>query len=76
MPPWINPYLLVAMLVSFGLHFLILYVPALASIFSIVPLSWEEWMLVLAFSVPVVFIDEVLKALARGVFHRLPGNKA
>ena len=30
MPPWANPWLLVAMFVSFGLHFLILYVPFLA----------------------------------------------
>lgn len=28
MPPWANPWLLVAMLVSFGLHFLIMFVVA------------------------------------------------
>ena len=71
MPPWVNPYLLVAMAVSFGLHFLILYVPAMANIFSIVPLSFEEWMLVLAFSAPVILIDEVLKFAARNYMHRL-----
>jgi len=65
MPPWVNPYLLVAMCVSFGLHFVILYVPALASIFSIVPLSVEEWKLVLLFSAPVVLLDEVLKFFGR-----------
>ena len=37
MPPWKNPWLLLAMAVSFGLHFVILYVPVLAQVFSIVP---------------------------------------
>jgi len=65
MPPWANPYLLLAMAVSFGLHFVILYVPAFAAIFSIVPLTWNDWMLTLAFSFPVIFIDEILKFFGR-----------
>lgn len=65
MPPWRNPYLLLAMAVSFGLHFVILYVPVLAGIFNIAPLNYDEWMIVLAFSVPVILIDEVLKAVGR-----------
>ena len=65
MPPWINPWLLLAMAGSFGLHFVILYVPSLAQIFSIVPLDFSEWMLVLVFSTPVWLIDEVLKFLGR-----------
>lgn len=68
MPPWTNPWLLVAMVVSIGLHCVILYVPFLASIFSIVPLSLNEWLLVLLWSLPVVLIDEVLKALGRSFF--------
>ncbi|CAN6723799.1 unnamed protein product [Malus baccata var. baccata] len=65
MPPWVNPWLLVAMSVSFGLHFLILYVPFLAQVFGIVPLSLNEWLLVLAVSLPVILIDEVLKLVGR-----------
>ncbi|GJN36258.1 hypothetical protein PR202_gb25101 [Eleusine coracana subsp. coracana] len=65
MPPWVNPWLLVAMSVSFGLHFLILYVPFLAQIFGIVPLSLNEWLLVLLVAFPVVLIDEVLKFVGR-----------
>nr|BCQ84887.1 sarco/endoplasmic reticulum calcium ATPase [Symplocarpus renifolius] len=65
MPPWRNPWLLVAMLVSFGLHILILYVPLLASIFGIVPLSLNEWLLVILVSIPVVLIDEGLKFVGR-----------
>ena len=65
MPPWRNPWLLVAMMVSFGLHILILYVPFLASVFGIVPLSLNEWLLVVLVSFPVVLIDEVLKYVGR-----------
>ncbi|KAI3858175.1 hypothetical protein MKW92_008000 [Papaver armeniacum] len=65
MPPWVNPWLLVAMSVSFGLHFLILYVPFLAQVFGIVPLSLNEWLLVLAVALPVILIDEVLKFIGR-----------
>lgn len=65
MPPWRNPWLLVAMSVSFGLHCLILYVPFLADIFGIVPLSLNEWLLVLSVSAPVILIDEVLKFVGR-----------
>jgi P-type Ca2+ transporter type 2C len=65
MPPWSNPWLLVAMMLSFGLHFLILYVPFLADIFSIVPLSLNEWLLVVLFAAPVILIDEMLKFVGR-----------
>ncbi|XP_024982102.1 calcium-transporting ATPase 4, endoplasmic reticulum-type-like [Cynara cardunculus var. scolymus] len=65
MPPWVNPWLLLAMSVSFGLHFLILYIPFLAQVFGIVPLSVNEWLLVLAVAFPVILIDEILKLIGR-----------
>jgi len=65
MPPWVNPYLLVAMSFSIGVHCLVLYVPFMATVFGVVPLSWPEWQLVLLLSAPVVFIDEVLKFFGR-----------
>lgn len=65
MPPWRNPWLLVAMSVSFGLHCLILYVPFLADVFGIVPLSLNEWVLVILVSAPVILIDEILKFVVR-----------
>ena len=65
MPPWVNPWLLLAMSISFGLHFLILYVPFLAQVFGIVPLSVNEWLLVLAVALPVILIDEILKFVGR-----------
>ena len=74
-PVWTNPWLLAAMAVSFGLHFLILYVPVLADVFSIVPLSFNEWLLVLAYSLPVVLIDEVLKYIGRNVVNVRSGKR-
>ena len=65
MPPWTNPYLIIAMFVSFGMHFVILYVDVLSEMFFVTPLDLNEWKLVLAFSLPVVIIDEVLKFLGR-----------
>lgn len=65
MPPWRNPWLLVAMSFSFGMHCLILYVPFLADVFGIVPLSLNEWFLVILVSAPVILIDEVLKLVGR-----------
>lgn len=70
MPPWANPYLLLAMVVSFGMHFLILYNDFLADMFNVTPLDWNEWMLVMAFSLPVIAIDEVLKFVGRGMSER------
>ncbi|KXZ46192.1 hypothetical protein GPECTOR_46g261 [Gonium pectorale] len=65
MPPWANPWLLCAIAVSVALHCVILYVPFLADVFAIVPLSWPEWQLVLLWSAPVIVIDEVLKFAGR-----------
>lgn len=65
MPPWVNPWLLLAMAVSFGLHFVILYVPFLATIFAIVPLTFAEWEMVMLWSFPVIIFDEILKFVGR-----------
>jgi len=65
MPPWINPLLLAAMALSFGLHFMILHVPALATVFQIAPLSFAQWFVVMKFSLPVILLDELLKWVAR-----------
>jgi hypothetical protein len=40
----------------------------LPQVFSIVPLSLNEWLLVLLFALPVILIDEVLKLLGRHFF--------
>lgn len=65
MTPFVNPYLFAATAVSMGLHFVIVYIPILADIFSICALSMHEWWLVFAFSFPVIIIDEILKVFGR-----------
>ena len=67
MTPFINPYLLLAIAGSIGLHVMIVYVPFMNAIFGIAPLNLYEWGLVLAFSAPVIFIDEILKVIGRAM---------
>ena len=66
-PPHRNLYLVAAIAASFIAHFLILYIPPLATVFSVAPLGWHEWKIVLAFSFPVIVIDEVLKYVGKHV---------
>lgn len=65
MTPLTNPLLIIACFLSLALHMVILYVPFFAGIFSVVPLSKMEWMGVISMSVPVIFLDEVLKMVSR-----------
>merc|ERR1711913_155599 len=65
MPPWVNPYLLMAMALSFSLHFMILYVPMFNVVFNISCLSIDQWIIVFKFSLPVLLVDEALKFVAR-----------
>lgn len=64
-PPWSNKWLLLAIAVSMGLHIAILYTPWLADAFGVVPLSFEDWLLVLVMSLPVIPLDEALKFIGR-----------
>merc|ERR1712226_720834 len=65
MPPWTNPWLILACMGSVLTHFVILYIPVLAKIFAVCPLDWHDWVLVMIFSFPVIIIDEVLKFFGR-----------
>lgn len=67
MPPWSNMWLVGSMALSFTLHFVILYVEVLSAVFQVTPLSVDEWLTVMKFSVPVVLLDEVLKFVARKI---------
>ena len=69
-PPWSNPYLVLAMMGSVLVHFVVLYTPFIASVFSVTPLDWHDWKLVLYFSVPVILVDEALKLYGRWLSRR------
>jgi Ca2+ transporting ATPase len=70
-PPWSNPWLVGAITISMALHCVILYVPWLATTFSVAPLTYQEWRAVLWFSFPVILVDEVLKLISRRFKGRL-----
>ncbi|KAL0272326.1 UNVERIFIED_CONTAM: hypothetical protein PYX00_005347 [Menopon gallinae] len=65
MPPWSNFWLLGSMALSFSLHFVILHVEFLSTVFQVTPLNFDEWITVMKFSIPVVLLDETLKFIAR-----------
>ncbi|CAH1260355.1 unnamed protein product [Diabrotica balteata] len=67
MPPWSNWWLIGSMALSFTLHFVIIYVEVLSVVFQVCPLTVEEWMTVMKFSIPVVLLDETLKFVARKI---------
>ena len=54
LPLWENMMLVYAIMLSMALHFALLYVPFLQSLFSILPLNWNEWKAVLFISAPVM----------------------
>ncbi|KAL8172054.1 hypothetical protein V2J09_023858 [Rumex salicifolius] len=64
-PPWSNLWLVASIILTMFLHTLILYVQPLSILFSVTPLTWEDWKAVLYLSFPVIIIDEVLKFLSR-----------
>ena len=56
-----NPWLLVALGVTFLLHLAALYVPFLQAALHTTGLGWREWALVLAAAVPVFAVPELVK---------------
>ena len=42
--------------------------------FNISALSWDQWMVVLKFSLPVLLVDEALKFVARNYTDGKPGD--
>jgi len=60
-----NPWLIAAIFSTVALHAVILYIPFFNRLFSTQPLNFNDWMLVLIWSLPVIFIDEILKIFSR-----------
>eukprot|EP00456_Euglypha_rotunda_P003019 TRINITY_DN1053_c0_g1_i13.p1 TRINITY_DN1053_c0_g1~~TRINITY_DN1053_c0_g1_i13.p1 ORF type:complete len:777 (+),score=134.65 TRINITY_DN1053_c0_g1_i13:129-2459(+) len=63
--PASNIWVSLAALLSFTLHFIIIYVPVFANIFHVAPLGFEAWYQVLLISFPVFILDETLKFISR-----------
>jgi len=64
-PPWRNKWVLLAIAMSFFLHFVIVYVPFFSKVFHVAALNVEEWSIVLLWSFPVIILDEILKFISR-----------
>ncbi|KAF2265624.1 calcium ATPase [Lojkania enalia] len=75
LPLWENMVLVYAICLSMVLHFALLYIPFLQSLFSVIPLDWSEWQAVLAISAPIILIDEVLKFIERKFYMRTTANQ-
>uniref|UniRef100_H2ZLD5 Calcium-transporting ATPase n=1 Tax=Ciona savignyi TaxID=51511 RepID=H2ZLD5_CIOSA len=75
MPPWKNVWLVGAIVLSLALHFVILHVDPLPMVFQICPLDFTEWLMVLKISLPVIFVDEGLKFVARNYIEVSPDMK-
>jgi Ca2+-transporting ATPase len=60
-----NRYVWAAILASFALLAVIMYVPLLQELFSLVPLTVQDWALIVTWTVPVVLVIELRKLLAR-----------
>ena len=73
LPPWTNMWLIGGISLSMLLHVMILYTPALAPVFSVVPLTAYEWKAVVFLSFPVILVDEALKFVTRN-FMMYPGQ--
>jgi P-type Ca2+ transporter type 2C len=60
-----NPYIWAAIVVSFMLLAIIMYMPYLQGLFNIVPLGLQDWTLVLVWTLPVLVVVELRKVATR-----------
>ena len=70
--PQENPWLILGVTVPFLLNLVVIYsqdlgLPLLGESFGLVPLSGGDWINVLAWSLPIVLVDEALKAYGRSI---------
>jgi Ca2+ transporting ATPase len=61
LPLWENMMLVYAITLSLALHFALLYTPILQTLFSILPLNWNEWQAVMLISAPVMLVDPLAR---------------
>ncbi len=63
--PFANPYLLGATAVTVSLHLLAIYAPPLQGILRTVPLSLNDWLIIIPVAASVFVVEEVRKAVMR-----------
>ncbi|CAM9620236.1 unnamed protein product, partial [Sphacelaria rigidula] len=66
-PPWRNKWLLAGVALPFALHLAVLYAPGVGDTFGVAPLTWDDWTYVLRFAMPILLVEEILKAVGRKV---------
>jgi Ca2+-transporting ATPase len=67
LPPWANKYLLAGVALPSLLHLAVFEAPRLAALLGVTPLTRREWRLVAALALPVLLLEEVLKAAGRAL---------
>ncbi|MFC1826320.1 cation-translocating P-type ATPase [Thermodesulfobacteriota bacterium] len=65
MHPLSNPFLFVSIIGAFFAHLAVLYVPAMQYVFRTVPLSWDQWLLIVISSFTILFVVELDKFIRR-----------
>jgi Ca2+-transporting ATPase len=65
MHPLSNPFLFVSIVGAFFAHLAVLYVPALQYIFRTVPLSWDQWLIIVISSFTILLAVELDKFIRR-----------
>lgn len=72
LPLWDNMMLVYAITLSMALHFALLYTPILQTLFSILPLNWNEWKAVLIISAPVMYVPSFLPSFLSPLSNSYP----
>lgn len=65
LPPWANHYLIVGVLVPSLLHMAVFKAPGMAALLGVTPLNAKEWQMVATLALPVLLLEELLKAIGR-----------
>lgn len=60
-----NTWLIAVMILVFSLQSAIVYVPFMQHIFKTVPLSLQDWIIVIALTAPIILLEETRKAIVR-----------
>jgi len=68
--PWANPWLLAGVALPVALHMFLLHAPWLRGLFGLAPLTKANWITVAKFSLPILLVEELTKAVGREVDRR------